>query len=82
MRLRVMPAADTALILAKVGIRLTGKTESATAIMHDALEPRAHDKAGCRPEALPHHSKYGPKTPLQGTPNDGGRGPKWPLHKS
>jgi len=61
-----MPAADTAPILAKVGVGLTGKTESATATMHDALEPRARDGAGRQPEALPHHGKRRPKTPLQG----------------
>ena len=67
-----MPAADTAPILAKVGVGLTGETESAAATMHDALEPRARDGAGRRPEALPHHGEHGPEMPPQGRPNDGG----------
>jgi len=50
-----LPAADTAPILAKgtVGVVLSGETESAAAAMHDALGPKAHEKAGRRPEALP-----------------------------
>ena len=49
------PAVDIVPILAKgtVGVVLSGKTESAAAVMHDALGPKAHDEAGRRPEALP-----------------------------
>jgi len=82
MRSRVMPAMDTAPILAKLSVGLTGKTEGAAAAMHDTLEPRARDGAGHRPEALPHHGEHRPETPPQGRLNDGGCGPKWLLHKS
>lgn len=49
-----LPAADTTPILAKrtVGVMLSGETESATAAMHNTLGPKAHKKAGHRPEVL------------------------------
>ena len=49
------PAVDIAPILAKgtVSVVLSGETESAAAAMHDTLGPKAHDKAGRRPEVLP-----------------------------
>ena len=72
-------------MLAKVkgtnGIELTGKTESATATMHDTLELRAHDEARHRPEALPQHGKCGPEAPAQGRLNEGECEPEWLLHK-